>query len=158
MAIGGYFGLELNQGSEFHPGAIRLNTGRNALEYILRAKGYKKIYLPYFTCDALFEPIEKLHLEIEFYPIDETFYPIFDFKRVKPAEIFLYTNYFGLYDRHVIEITKHTKNILIDNAQAFYSKPLPGIDTFYSPRKFFGLPDGAYLFTNKILNQNLEQD
>ena len=46
-AIGGYFSLELPQREEYHKHAIRLNTGRNCLEYILRAREYKKAYLPY---------------------------------------------------------------------------------------------------------------
>jgi hypothetical protein len=29
---------------------------------------------------------------------------------------------------------------------------------FYSPRKFFGLPDGAYLYTDHYLHEPLEQD
>ena len=44
-AIGGYFGLELDKENEYHSEAIRLNTGRNALEYILISGFYKKIYL-----------------------------------------------------------------------------------------------------------------
>jgi len=39
-AIGGYFGLELNKGKELHKGAIKLNTGRNALKYIFLAYNY----------------------------------------------------------------------------------------------------------------------
>ena len=37
--IGGYFSLELNQREKnsFHSGGIYLNSGRNALEYILRS-------------------------------------------------------------------------------------------------------------------------
>lgn len=66
-AIGGYFGLELNNKNEYHSKAIRLNTGRNALEYILRTKKYHKIYLPYYTCKVLLEPIIKLNLLYEFY-------------------------------------------------------------------------------------------
>jgi hypothetical protein len=34
MSIGGYFELELSRGEEYHSDAIRLNTGRNAFEYI----------------------------------------------------------------------------------------------------------------------------
>ena len=58
--IGGYFQLELNKDREYHDKAIALNTGRNALEYILRAKIFKKIYLPFYTCDVLLEPLKKL--------------------------------------------------------------------------------------------------
>ena len=55
-AIGGYFELELNKQGEYHQDAIRLNTGRNALEYIILANNYKKIYIPYITCAVLLQP------------------------------------------------------------------------------------------------------
>lgn len=158
MAIGGYFELELNSGLEFHKEAIRLNTGRNALEYLLRVNNYKKIYTPFYTCDVVLEPIVKLNVEYEFYNIDKSFYPIFNFDKIKSGEAFLYNNYFGICHKQIEFVASKTKNLIIDNAQAFYSKPLDNIDTFYSPRKFFGLPDGAYLYTGKFLNKEIEQD
>lgn len=158
MAIGGYFELELNYGQEYHQHAIRLNTGRNAFEYILQAKQYKKVYLPFYTCDVMMEPIQKLNLNVEFYAIDETFLPIFKFEKIKSGEAFVYTNYFGICDKQVVDVAAKCKNLIIDNSQAFYSLPLSGVDTFYSPRKFFGLPDGAYLYTNKLLDKKLEKD
>jgi len=148
--IGGYFELELRQGKEYHSRALRLNTGRNAFEYILRAKGYHKVYLPYYTCDVMLEPINKLDLAVEFYHIGLGFRPVFDFSKVNKNEVFVYTNYFGLCDAQVKEISEVCKNLIIDNAQAFFSKPLPGIDTFYSPRKFFGISDGAYLYSTEF--------
>lgn len=157
-AIGGYFELELPKGEEYHKNALRLNTGRNAFEYILRAKQYKKVYLPYYTCDVMLEPIEKLELEVEFYHIDENLLPLFDYSKVKITEVFVYTNYFGVCDNNVDKVAQQCKNLIIDNSQAFYSKPLKGIDTFYSPRKFFGVPDGAYLYTNTLLDDKIETD
>ena len=43
-AIGGYFSLELplNAKGELYPEAIKLNAGRFCIEYILRARKYKK--------------------------------------------------------------------------------------------------------------------
>lgn len=153
--IGGYFELELRKGKEYHQGAIRLNTGRNAFEYILRAKEYQKVYLPYFTCDVMLEPIQKLKLELEFYHINEQMEPVFNFSRIGRNETFVYTNYFGLKSQIVRQLSEKCRNLIIDNSQAFFEKPIDGIDTFYSPRKFFGLPDGAYLFTDKKLNKEL---
>ena len=49
-AIGGYFELELRKGKHYHENALRLNSARNAFEYILRVRNYKKIYIPYYTC------------------------------------------------------------------------------------------------------------
>ena len=70
----------------------------------------------------------------------------------------LYTNYFGLKDDYINTLPqKH--NIIIDNCQSFFSKPSAWFDTFYSPRKFCGVPDGGYLYTydNLRLNTKLEQ-
>ena len=156
--LGGYFELELHAGVEYHPEALRLNTGRNAFEYILRARGYKKVYLPYFTCDVLLEPIKKLKLDFEFYHVNEQLEPIFDFNSVGKYETFLYTDYFGLKSEAVAKLSKLCPNLIVDNSQAFFEKPIDGIDTFYSSRKFFGLPDGAYLYTNSFLDLKLETD
>lgn len=60
MEIGGYFELELRKGKEYHPTALKLNSGRYAFEYILKVKRYKEAYLPYFTCASMLEPIRKL--------------------------------------------------------------------------------------------------
>jgi hypothetical protein len=158
MSIGGYFELDLTQGFEHHPEALKLNTGRNAFEYILRAKQYHKVYLPYYTCKSMLEPIKKLSVDFEFYHIDESFRPVFDFEKVKTAEVFVYNNYFGICDTQVSDVAAKCKNLVVDNSQAFFSMPLSGVDTFYSPRKFFGLPDGAYLYTDKILHVQFEKD
>jgi len=157
-SIGGYFELELPVREEYHNNALRLNTGRNAFEYVLRAKRYKKVYLPYYTCDAMFEPINKLGLDYEFYSIDSNFVPIFNYSNVQENEVFVYNNYLGICDLQTREVAAQCKNLIIDNSQAFYSKPINGVDTFYSPRKFFGLPDGAYLYTDKLLDYILERD
>ena len=156
--IGGYFGLELAHGLEYHKNAIRLNTGRNCLEYILRAKGYKKVYVPYYTCEVVLEPFAKLGVEYEFYHID-IHLEIRDKIILKAGEALLYTNYFGLKQNYVELLNKQFgKQLIIDNTQAFYAKPIEGIDTFYTCRKFFGVPDGAYLYTDKLLDMEFEQD
>lgn len=157
-AIGGYFSLELPLREEYHKNAIRLNTGRNCLEYILHARGYKKVYVPYYTCEAVMEPIIKLNIPYEFYHIDIHF-EIRDRFSLKVDEALLYTNYFGLKQRYVEQLAeKFGLRLIVDNTQAFYAKPLSGIDTFYTCRKFFGVADGAYLYTDKLLDEDFEQD
>jgi len=157
-AIGGYFSLELPQREEFRKEVIRLNTGRNCLEYILRVRRYKKVYMPYYTCEVVMEPINKLGIPYELYHIDINF-EIRDHFTLKEGEALLYTNYFGLKQHYVEQFADKVGSCLIlDNTQAFYAKHLTGIDTFYSCRKFFGVPDGAYLYTDKMLDIELEQD
>lgn len=157
-SIGGYFSLELPQREEYHKNAIRLNTGRNCLEYILRVRGYKKVYVPYYTCEAVMEPINKLGIPYEYYHIDIHF-EIRDRFTLKEGEALLYTNYFGLKQRYVEQLAEKVgTRLIVDNTQAFYANPIPGIDTFYTCRKFFGVPDGAYLYCDKELDEEIEQD
>lgn len=157
-AIGGYFSLELPQREEYHKNAIRLNTGRNCLEYILRVRGYKKVFVPYYTCEAVMEPINKLGIPYEFYHIDIHF-EIRDRFTLKEGEALLYTNYFGMKQCYVEQLAeKIGSRLIVDNTQAFYAYHIPGIDTFYTCRKFFGVPDGAYLYCDKELDEEIEQD
>lgn len=156
--IGGYFSLELPLFKEYHQGAIKLNTGRNCLEYILRCRHYKKVYIPYYTCDVILEPFHKLGIEYTFYHINLDF-EIADDIHPQMGEAILYTNYYGLKQKYVeILVERYGQKLIVDNTQAFYAKPINGIDTFYTCRKFFGVPDGAYLYTDKLLDEELEQD
>jgi hypothetical protein len=157
-AIGGYFELELGLSGEYYPQAIALNTARNAFKYILKVRHYKKVYIPYFTCEVMLEPVRELKVDYEFYHINETLEPVFDYEKIKSNEGFLYTNYFGLKDKFISNLGIRGCNLIIDNAQSFFSAPINNVDTFYSPRKFFGVSDGAYLFCNKKLDVTLEQD
>ena len=159
-AIGGYFSLELpyNSKGEYHHNAIRLNSGRYCLEYVLRVKKYTKVFLPYYMCDAVLQPINKLGIDYEFYHIDKDFH-IAETLHPRKTEVILYCNYFGLMDEYVkIVAYQYAPNIIIDNTQAFFSRPLPGIDTFYTCRKFFGVADGAYLYTDKKADFDIPQD
>ncbi|WP_164122281.1 MULTISPECIES: hypothetical protein [Sphingobacterium] len=155
--IGGFFQLQLSDGEEYYPSLIKLNTTRNALEYILKVKNYTKIYIPYFTCDTILEPMLKLAVPYEFYTLDQQLDPIINFE-IGNGECFLYTNYFGLKQNTVEKLSKNIENLIIDNSQAFFSKPLDQINTIYSCRKFFGVSDGAYLQLNSSLRLKLETD
>jgi len=156
--IGGYFSLELPQHEEYHKDVIRLNTGRNCLEYILRVRGYSKVYIPCYTCDVVLEPFMKLGIPYEYYHIN-IHLEIQDEIALKSGEALLYTNYYGLKQQYTEKLANQYGNhLIVDNTQAFYAKPIEGIDTFYTCRKFFGVPDGAYLYIDKQLDIELEQD
>lgn len=157
-SIGGYFELELPQGAEYHSQAIALNTGRNALEYILRVRGYKRVYLPYYSCEVLLEPFKKLGVEYAFYHINANLEADLQVS-LNSDEAILYINYFGLKQDHVKAMAQcYGKQLIVDNTQAFYARPIDGIDTFYSCRKFFGVSDGAYLYCDHELDADIEQD
>lgn len=157
-AIGGYFELELSKGEHYHKGALRLNTARNCLEYIMLAREYVKVYIPYYTCEVMLQPFHKYHIAYEFYQINEFLEPTV-IKPLRKDEAFLYTNYFGVKQSCVKKLSSiYGKRLIVDNAQAFYAPRIDGIDTFYSPRKFFGVSDGAYLYTDCLLSENFPQD
>lgn len=156
--IGGYFSLELSLREEYHKDALRLNTGRNCLEYILRVRGYKKVYVPYYTCEAVMEPIIKLGISYEFYHIDIRL-EIRDCFTLEQDEALIYTNYYGLKQRYVEQLAEKVgTRLIVDNTQAFYAKPLTGIDTFYTCRKFFGVADGSYLYCDAMMDEEIGQD
>lgn len=157
-AIGGYFELELPHYSELHAGAIALNSGRLCLEYILRCRRFHKVYVPYFTCKSVVEPLLKLGIPYKFYHIDKN-YKIIDHLDIGDGEALLYTNYWGLQNEYCMQLAcKYKHQLLLDYSQAFFSKPLLGIDTFYSCKKNFGVPDGGYLYTGAEADFEIEQD
>lgn len=155
--IGGYFELELNGGnSMFHDKAIALNSGRNALEYILRSIMPRKVYLPYYTCSVILQPFDKLSIDLEFYHLDKNFMPLV--RSVGKKEAILYVNYFGTMMPQVRALTNIYDNLVIDNSQAFFSKPFADRPTFYSPRKFFGLPDGGFAYCKRRFDDQFPED
>lgn len=158
IPIGGYFSLELPIFPEYHANSIALNSGRFCLEYLLRCRKYKKVYVPYYTCDSVVAPIEKLGIEYEFYHIDK-YYLIQNAPSLEKNEALIYTNYWGLQDNYCQELAaKYDKQLILDYTQAFYSHPISGINTFYSCRKFFGVPDGGYLYTDAVADFEIEED
>ena len=157
--IGGYFALELPECKEhYHKNSIKLNTARNALEYILRNVEVDKIYMPYYNCSVMLEPLEKTHTEFQYYTINDNL-EIIDIDILEDKEYILYINYFGIKNSYINSlIEKFGDKLIIDNSQSFFSKPTKRVFSIYSPRKFFGVSDGAYLVGNIPENRSLKCD
>lgn len=156
--IGGYFGLEQFVSNEYYKDLIPLNSGRNALLYLLKARNIKKLYIPYYLCNSVSDMCIRNGYKFEWYKIDTEFMPIFN-KTLAEDECLYVVNYYGqLTNEKIFSLKQQFVQIILGNIQAFFQKPLDGIDTIYSCRKFFGLPDGAYLSTNKRLSEELEID
>lgn len=147
-SIGGYFELELNINSSFNNESLKLNTGRNALQLILKNINYSKVYIPFYTCEAVIDSLMKLNVTFEFYHVNLDLEPEFDYSLLENDECFLYTNYFGLKDDFIIYLSGKCTNLIIDNSQSFYSTPLINTPSFSSARKFLGVPDGSFLYAN----------
>ncbi len=146
--IGGYFGLERFSGSELYEDAIPLNTGRNALLYLIIAKKIRKLYIPYYLCDCISDVCDRSGCEYEYYHIDADFRPATDKKPGSDEYIYI-VNYFGrIREKEAEALKSRYGRVIFDNVQAFFQKPVRGMDTIYSCRKFIGVPDGAYLYTD----------
>lgn len=144
--IGGYFEWEFPCAKKgvLHENATYLNSGRHALEYILRGlANVKNLWIPYYTCDAVLQPLQRLGIAWKFYHINKKL-EIDDQLELKEGEILLYTNYYGIKDEYCNLLAKmYGKYLIIDNAQALFCKAISGTNQFYSPRKFIGMPDGG---------------
>ena len=156
--IGGYFGLEQLVTNEHYKDLISLNSGRNALLYLIKAKNIKKIYIPYYLCNEIRDILNMYKYDFEYYNIDFNFMPKFN-KSLGGNEYIYVVNYYGQLTNNIIINLKHLHGqIILDNTHAFFQKPVYGIDTIYNCRKFFGVPDGAYLSTDTNIKDNLDID
>lgn len=154
---GGYIELEQNCGQEYHEQAVALNCGRNCLAYLLETQKIEKILIPYFLCTSVLNVCKKCGTDVEFYHIDDAFHPILP-EKLKDNQWLYLVNYYGQFpDEELLRYRQKYQNLIVDNAQAFFQMPVPGTDTIYTCRKFFGVPDGAYLYTDAAA-RNLETD
>lgn len=152
--IGGYIEFENFHREMFHEGGILLNSGRDCFLYLILAHSTRKVWIPYFLGDTIQKLCHKENIEFGFYHINEKWLPA-DIS-IGADECLYLVNYYGQLARSDIENLKiQYENIILDNTQAYFNSPLDGIDTLYSCRKYFGLPDGGILFTDKRLD-NLE--
>lgn len=158
--IGGYIELDIYHNKMLHNGSLALNCGRNCLAYLIKQKKIKKIRVPYFLCNSVKDTCEKYGAKVSFYHIDQEFIP----EKVDLADDeWLYiVNYYGQISLRKMKSFKEKYNrVIYDNVQAYFQKPLDDSDTYYTCRKFFGVADGAFLYTNSKnidVYKNLMQD
>ena len=145
--------LNGNFNSFIHEDGVLLNLGRNAFRYILLSlpDEVEKLYIPYYTCPVVWE-----HLffsgKLYFYRIDINFEIAEDIELGKHDYIVV-NNYFGIKDLYVAQLSKkYCNHLIIDNAQAFFAPAIPDTYAFYSPRKFFGVPDGGVAYVANRAN------
>ncbi|MBE6151818.1 MAG: hypothetical protein E7165_00675 [Firmicutes bacterium] len=151
--IGGYLSFENLNGKEFYDKLLRFNSSRNCLRFLIQTKKIKKIYLPIFLCDVVYNACLKEQIEIEFYHINEDFSP-----NLNNVNGYVYiVNYYGLIsNEELLKYKNIYNNVIVDNTHAFFQPPVEGIDTIYNCRKYFGVPDGAYLSTDIKISSTLE--
>lgn len=163
LEIGGYRELDLRNGYEYYKGdtdIARLNSGRAGIFYALRLLNCSKILIPYYECSTVKEFLMEQEIEVDFYHIDSSFRPILR-SHIDKDTALLFVNYFGMIPE--CEEKKYVdryKNVIFDHTQAFFSNPVEGGYSVYSPRKFFGVSDGCYVIGKQAerLTGEYEQD
>lgn len=153
---GGFLPLELNEGEEYYNyplnKMIRFNCAKAAISCILDKIEADLVYLPYYLCPNVCKEIEHHKIHIKYYHLDKRLLP----ENVEDkADVCIYlVDYFGVMDKKIAEYVgriKHAK-VIIDNSHAFFNKPIISLNIYniYSCKKFFGVPDGAYLISKHL--------
>ncbi len=161
MEIGGYFGFEEYRGELYHNKALKFNSARNCLRFLLRKRNIKRIFIPYYLCGVIKEVCLEEGCEIFFYHINQEFLIEEDFQNeFDITQDYLYVvNYCGfLENSYVSSLKQKYKNIILDNVQNYFGQPINGIDTLYSCRKFVGVADGGFLYSNLENDCTFETD
>lgn len=144
--IGGFFPLELPSSCGPLPprNAVLLQSGRACLRAALEAKGSARMVAPFYICDAALSPARALGMSVEFYGIDQSFKPILP--ALRDDDAVLLVDYFGLCSHHVEDCLHLGSRLVIDQTQALFATGPQGVTRFTSARKWFGVPDGGFLW------------
>lgn len=156
--IGGYIELDTYNLPLLHDGAIALNCGRNALAYLIRAKNIKRLWIPRFICDSVTRLCERECVAYSFYEVGMDFLPSEDITLQNDEWLYLVNYYSQLSNDTIAEFAEKYERVVVDNAQSYFQEPLSGVDTIYTCRKYFGVADGAFLYSDAVLNEELPQD
>lgn len=158
--IGGYFELERFEGHEYHEGALALNCARSCLAYLIEARGIKRLWTPWYLCGSVDAAALSCGAEVMHFEVGVDFRPRYEGIRMSPGDYLYLVDYYGqLSDAALQEaLDACDGRLVVDEVMAFFRKPMDGVDTIYSCRKFFGVSDGAYLYTTARIERDLETD
>lgn len=150
VSIGGYQGLALPFfEANLDPLTVKTNSARSALKITFQAIGPKKVWLPSYTCDAVVEAVNDLGIDFDYYRVSPTF-DVDSRLSLAKEEYILVVDYFGLSSGSVNRSLRRfgASKTIVDCSQAYFSGPKDAVATVWSPRKFFGLPDGGLLYSS----------
>ena len=156
--IGGYIEFEHYYGWMLHEDALALNCGRNCLGYLFKSREIKKLKVPYFICDSILSVCDREGVEITYYHIDSTFHPTSDLTLESDEWLYLVNFYGQLSNEEIEAYVERYDRVIIDQANNYFAEPIPHVDTLYTCRKWFGVADGALLYTDKLLTDDFQQD
>ena len=156
--IGGYIELDTYHLPMLHEGAVALNCGRNALAYLLRARKIRRLWIPKLICDSVTGVCEREGVPYSFYSVGMDFLPAEEIS-LGDGEWFYFVNYYSQFDNGaILNYVRNYQRVIVDQAQSYFQEPIPGVDTLYTSRKYFGVADGAFLYTDAVLDEELPLD
>ena len=156
--LGGFLEFEHFEGKEIKPGFFDVNYGRNALRLLIRERNIHHIYLPDYNCDSVVNACKKEDVEISEYEIGADFLPQSNFNTTEGECLYL-VDYWGRLNEAFIDRTISTNSaVILDFTHSFFKEASIRADVIYSCRKFFGVPDGAYISPAKPINRKLQND
>lgn len=135
--------LEMVPRQEFHT-AVKVNMGRTGLRHIIRRRKYKRVWIPDYNCPSVGMYLDLWKLPHVCYHVNDRLDP--EIPNLDEGDGFVYVNFFGVKGDTCRRLEQMGLPLILDLTQAFFYSPQPGTDAFSSFRKFFGVPDGAYLF------------
>lgn len=153
---GGFLPLELKSTGEYYSydknNMIRLNCAKAGISILLDTMKVNKIYIPYYLCPNVCKEIENHKKEVIYYRLDNNLLP--ESIPDDAGNCIYLVDYFGIMDSKISAFADQFQfsKIIMDNSHSFYHKPImkENIYNIYSCKKFFGVPDGAYLIAKHL--------
>lgn len=163
MEIGSFIELDIRNDNDYfqeeNQCLARLNSARSGIYHSIRLYNSKTIHIPYYLCSTVETFLSRKGIIIKKYFITKNFEPIIE--DYNESEVVLIVNYFGiLSDKLLKNFATRFKKAIIDNSAGFFSPPIDSLYNVYSPRKFFGVPDGGYVIGPNASNmtEDYEKD
>lgn len=159
-AYGGFQPLEIRYWEEYYSpekyNILKYNSAKAGLNILLKTKKIDKIYVPLYLCPNVLKEIEKHNIEVIYYKINMELLP--QLHNIPDKSWIYIVDYFGIMDERIDKyITTHCNmHFILDNCHSFFHLPTVGKNYIYSCKKFFGVPDGAYVITDEFLTEQPE--
>jgi hypothetical protein len=160
-AIGGYFGLRLDapQGGMARArrgelpwlvDGVAVQSGRVALVMALPARS-ATLWVPGYFCPPVTAALANAGWKLRRYALAHDLGPPDDLAPGEGDRV-LVVDFFGLSPDAVRRAVARfgAGQVIADHSLALFTPPLRGVRTAYSPRKFFGLPDGGILANGDV--------
>lgn len=139
--------MELSKGPfHYHTTPFTFKSGRSSLHLLLRLVQPSLVHVPFYTCNGLLDSFEAAGTPYRFYEINHLLEPD-ELPELGENEYFLYINYFDVKRQFTYDLSQqYGDKLIVDCTQAFFMRGNGRSWFFNSCRKYFGVPDGSYLY------------